>query len=90
MRRQVQCPAAEKHHPVLDPNPFSIECRIQGNLRPAKLAQKHCCSEYAECPVWRAHKVQNEASKTVKIAEETRDNRAKHTLPDRDREKVVA
>jgi hypothetical protein len=95
---EVKCPAAELQHPVLSPNEDDIECRIQGNLRPARKRPNSmqvkgtpvvCCAAYAECKVWQAHKRQMEASRTQAVREMQRNIRAKHVVSaggdDRDR-----
>jgi hypothetical protein len=88
----VQCPAGEDVHPILSPNDLDVECRIQGNLRPAVRSNGQlaiCCDHYDRCPVWREHKETNWESRTVKIDEMQR-ARSKHTLTDAERERVVA
>lgn len=56
---RVQCPAGEERHPVLSRNELDIECRIQGDLRPARTGENQepviCCADYAKCRVWQTH-----------------------------------
>lgn len=60
---KIQCPAGEIVHPVLSRNRADVQCRVQGGLRPAESqpdpmgARKPavCCSNYANCQIWRMH-----------------------------------
>lgn len=85
---QVKCPAGEEAHPVLSPNELDIECRIQGNLRPAT-EDGPCCGAYAECPAWIGHKQRQVENREVRVRQAMR-ARAHHVLPDRARETVRA
>lgn len=89
MDNPVKCPAAEEQHPIFSPNKQDVECRIQGNLRPGELAAKHCCGDYALCPVWIAARKVRMMNREVAASAAMR-RRAQHTLDNPKREVVRA
>lgn len=70
---RIQCPAGQERHPVLSPHAMDVECRIQGNLRPAAYGGKPaiCCDNYADCMVWKQTQVLERGQSTLRQRDQT-------------------
>lgn len=91
---RVKCPAAEMQHPVLSPNKDDVECRITGRLRPARVDKGGrgkepviCCSNYADCTVWKTAK--DKSGAPIMVQEANLHQRAKHVMTGEGHEREV-
>ena len=73
-----KCPGAEIAQALLSPHPVDIECRIAGQVMPVGL--RKCNGDYAECTIWKRHKIEIEANTTMAAARAFEDNRATQVI----------
>lgn len=70
---------------MLSPNALDVECRIMGNMQPARNNRTGepaiCCAEYHKCRVWRtAKEIESFGPSTKKMRDQAMAGRARDTL----------